>query len=252
MLEAFDILVPGNFERLLAWAQAGNFSGLHLGTPCATYSRARKFDGGPPPLRSNDFLEGLPDLSEKDWAKVLAGTTFLKMSVELAYAVHAAGGFFTLENPASSMLWLTEDVKQLEAYTGAVQVYMDMCQYGSPHKQPTVFLASDPAFLIMARRCAADHTHVPLRAKPSIPTPAWKSGSPSLRRCTPRSCASSTLRRPLALTCFCPRPTPTPCSSPTWCARRRAKGSVRWGAKCCGNLIANISQPRTCVLQELR
>ena len=140
-------------------AKEGNFSGLHLGTPCTTYSRARKFDGGPPPLRSNDFLEGLPDLSEEDWNKVLAGTTFLKMSVELAYAVHATGGFFTLENPASSMLWLTDDVRQLEAYAGAVQVYVDMCQYGSPHKKPTVFLASDPAFLIMARRCTADHAH---------------------------------------------------------------------------------------------
>ena len=169
VLEAFDILADGNFARLQTWAQAGAFTGLRLGTPCTTYSRARKFDGGPTPLRTDWFLEGVPGLSGRDWDKVWAGTTFMRMSVDLAHMVVQQGGFFTLENPASSMLWLTPEVTDLELRTGAVRVYHDMCQHGSPHKKPTVFLSSHPAFLSLGRRCPGDHYHEPLEGLTTDP-----------------------------------------------------------------------------------
>eukprot|EP00971_Amphidinium_carterae_P015752 310874-Amphidinium_carterae.1 len=35
---------------------------VHFGTPCSTFSRARKYDGGPRPLRSSDCIEGLAGL----------------------------------------------------------------------------------------------------------------------------------------------------------------------------------------------
>ena len=41
-----------------------------FGFPCNTFSRARRLDGGPPPLRSDHFPIGLPDLTGKDLARV--------------------------------------------------------------------------------------------------------------------------------------------------------------------------------------
>lgn len=42
---------------------------VHLAPVCGTASRARdirRFDGDPAPLRSNDYPEGLPDLTDND------------------------------------------------------------------------------------------------------------------------------------------------------------------------------------------
>lgn len=49
----------------------------HFGTPCNTFSAARKEDGGPPPLRSMDALWGLPNLSPENQALVFLGNLFL-------------------------------------------------------------------------------------------------------------------------------------------------------------------------------
>ena len=47
---------------------------IWLGTPCTSWSRARRLDGGPPPLRDDEqFLFGFKDLHPLDAAKVNLG-----------------------------------------------------------------------------------------------------------------------------------------------------------------------------------
>ena len=158
-----DILDPQVQQCLFSWLRSGQVLGVHLGTPCTTYSIARKWDGGPPPLRDEHNLRGFPWLTASQRKAVDQGTTFMELSVHIARLVVEAGGFFTIENPHSSRIWLTPELQELHAWSGAVEVVMDMCCYGSDHLKPTRFLCSHPCFEALGKRCQGGHEHIPLQ-----------------------------------------------------------------------------------------
>ena len=59
---------------------------VHLAPVCGTASRARdilRFDGDPKPLRSNSFLEGLPELDEGDRARVELANLLFQCACEI-------------------------------------------------------------------------------------------------------------------------------------------------------------------------
>ena len=88
---AFDVVHVDRWEFFmqLVWLGAIFFS--HFGTPCNTYSSARKDDGGPPPLRSSDFPLGLPELSEEDSCLTFLGNLFMFRTCEaLVYPTDAS------------------------------------------------------------------------------------------------------------------------------------------------------------------
>eukprot|EP00972_Heterocapsa_arctica_P108499 15977995-Heterocapsa_arctica.AAC.1 len=58
-----------NRSLLVGWIRAGLVVAMHLGTPCASLSRARDAPGGPPPVRSNEFPWGLSGLRPCDEQK---------------------------------------------------------------------------------------------------------------------------------------------------------------------------------------
>ena len=53
-----DILNDDLFENLLKLAHSGLIGAVWSAPPCRFYSTLRKNDGGPPPLRSKEFLDG--------------------------------------------------------------------------------------------------------------------------------------------------------------------------------------------------
>jgi len=57
---------------------------LWFGMPCQSWSRAQRFDGGPPPLHDAVFLWGRPQLSDTDAAKVSNGNALLLWTTDLA------------------------------------------------------------------------------------------------------------------------------------------------------------------------
>ena len=58
-----DILNDDLFENLLKLAHSGLVGAVWSAPPCRFYSTLTKNDGGPPPLRSKEFLDGFPSLS---------------------------------------------------------------------------------------------------------------------------------------------------------------------------------------------
>jgi hypothetical protein len=52
-------------EKIKTWIKEGGILAVHFGTPCTTYSAARKNDGGPKPLRTKKHLKGVPGLTGK-------------------------------------------------------------------------------------------------------------------------------------------------------------------------------------------
>lgn len=111
-----------------------------MGTPCTSWSRARKHDGGPVPLRDDDAgLMGLCQLKSADQAKVQLGNQFLEVTNSIISLCEELNVFWVVENPFTSRIWLTEPMRQWRKQ-GAKFIRSDFCAYGMPWRKSTGFL----------------------------------------------------------------------------------------------------------------
>ena len=152
-LASADLLDPALQKKINTWIASGCVRLAHFGTPCATFSRARKNDGGPPPLRKNDFLSGVPILSKGDQEKVRLGTLFLDITLQLCAALASVGAFWSIENPATSMLWLMPQMVEFCNRFSPTRIELHMCAFGSLHFKPTSFLTSAKNLVPIGRLC---------------------------------------------------------------------------------------------------
>ena len=136
-----NLCCPKVLTKLIQRIKAHQFSFVHLGTPCTSWSRARRYDGrGPGPLRDDAaHLWGLPGLSSADAQKVAQGNRLLEVSVQVVHACISAHVPWSLENPASSRLWLTPQIAAIQKH-GATFQLADFCMYGTPWRKATAFL----------------------------------------------------------------------------------------------------------------
>ena len=97
---AFDVVDVDRWQFVMQLIFLGAVWFAHFGTPCNTYSGARKEgDGGPPPLRSAEFPDGLPGLSDEHQHQVFLGNLFRDRSCEACFALALLGFHFSIENP---------------------------------------------------------------------------------------------------------------------------------------------------------
>ena len=161
--QARDVLDAQFWDRILALARAGAIMFVHLGTPCSSFSIARELPEGPPPVRSSDVPMGFPDLPPHLQAVRDLGNLLLGRSIEIAEIVLAAGGDFSLENPLSSILWVTPVVLSLRQRHRLFDVDVDQCAFGARSRKPTRFLVSSQICTQWARACPGGHGHLRLR-----------------------------------------------------------------------------------------
>ena len=123
-----DLSNDRTFARVLSLAKAGRYDAIIIAFPCSTFSFARFFDantgkprdfsfdtsgditpvlgdeGGPPPVRSSGFPNGLPDalLDPKHRGELEAANLLLERTVDIALAARASASNATIiiENPA--------------------------------------------------------------------------------------------------------------------------------------------------------
>jgi hypothetical protein len=128
----YDVLDLNNQKLIRGWVMAGLVWAVHLGTPCTTFSVARR-----PAVRSMIFPMGLPGLSEIDAGKVSVGNDLLRFSIGLLKICRRMGAPCTLENPASSLLFKTPSFIEVAALSGFSSAQCDYCMFGTPWKKPT-------------------------------------------------------------------------------------------------------------------
>ena len=104
-----------------------------MGTPCATWSRARKWDGGPPPLRGDEALEGLHNLHPHDQLKVIEENQLRDVSHEVALPCNSLDVPWAMESHFSSRTF-----QQLLSM-GARFARVDFCAFGTPWRKSAVF-----------------------------------------------------------------------------------------------------------------
>ena len=163
---AFDVLDCDNWSFIMKLISCGAVLFIHFGTPCNSFSAARKDDGGPPPLRSEQYPEGLPDLQGHNLAIAQLGNWFTDRTVEAAVAVVRAGGDFSIENPLWSLLWQTQLIKKLVQEARTFAVDFDQCAFGAASQKPTRILMSNQKLQAgLSLLCPRDHVHEVLKGK---------------------------------------------------------------------------------------
>ena len=143
-----------------------NVACVHMGPPCGTCSRARGIpmaDGspGPPILRNEQYLLGVPWLGDTDRIKVdAANTLYAKMGSFIEW-LDQRDVAWVVENPTNSFLW------QLEFFEYAVShgnfAHCHACAFGSSRAKKTSFLSNRPGISSMQVFCedVAPHEHAP-------------------------------------------------------------------------------------------
>ena len=163
-VDVCDVDVICHLHKLV---EAGKILAVHMGTPCSSFSLARKDDGGPPPLRDAQNLTGKPGLNPADQEKVDLGNFFAEISYVLAQLCLRHGVHWSIENPAGSYLWKLPGMTALCKFDTVARFELDMCRFGSPHMKPTAILSSQDLHSL-ALRCDKEvrpHHHEPLVGK---------------------------------------------------------------------------------------
>ena len=111
-----------------------------LAIPCATWSRARRGGCGPPALRSDRFLMGLPKLQGKDKAKVRMHNKIHYRACELVALCRLHAIDYVIENPASSRLLRTSKLDKTIDVSHVTD--FDFCQFGEPWRKRTRLVIS--------------------------------------------------------------------------------------------------------------
>ena len=184
LVEAWDILFSPSCDltkvsilnSILDRIRQNKIAYVHIGLPCSTWSRARRWDGkGPGPLRDDsNFLMGMPyaTLSPADQQKLKIGNRLFFHAMRIIRLCNKVGVPWTLENPMTSRVWLTRQIKQLASKSAFWRA--DFCQYGQPWRKATFFLAS-LGFQLNFRQCTGKHgicsrtgqAHTPLQGTDS-------------------------------------------------------------------------------------
>ena len=144
---------------------------VHMAPPCGTCSRARERavqgvpGGGPPPLRSDDFPEGFPDLQVRlpdQFARVTAANAIYRLLVDVAVYLLKRRVAWGLENPKNSLFWNIGSIAAVLCMLGVDSVSFQHCMYGGTRDKWTSIYFSPPGLLSSLRRvCDGGHVHEP-------------------------------------------------------------------------------------------
>ncbi len=158
-----DLTLISTWELLRRITDDYFCAGFHFGVPCGTCSRARGIplaDGsdGPPPLRDQEHVLGLPNLSEANRRKVETANILYERCCEFILFLDERGIPWTVENPTNSWLWDLPCFGPIIARGEFVN--FDACAHGSTRKKKkTSFLVSRSEFSVLEKWCDGSHEH---------------------------------------------------------------------------------------------
>ena len=165
----FDLLNPKDQELLYHWLDSGLLTWVHLAPVCGTCSRARNIkNGGPPPLRSEEFPMGLPGLPASQQQRVDIANELYWEACKIFHHCQSKGILATMENPSSSLFWLTDAFVWLSKNCSVSFSDSQMCMMGGRRPKWTRIAASFEAITELNVSCDKSHDHLPWgRAKDS-------------------------------------------------------------------------------------
>ena len=138
---AYDLTKASSMHLILGWIRAGMIRGIHLGTPCTSFSRIRGVGAGPPALRSDSEPMGLASLTrEADLSAVRSGNSLLRVSCQIFNMCIKCEVPCSLENPATSRLWMAPSIGFLLRRVAVHRSTTEFCMWGRPWRKSTSFM----------------------------------------------------------------------------------------------------------------
>ena len=157
---------------MLSWILAGLISGAFLGTPCNSWSPARRaplWSSFPRRLRTRETFFGIDGLSPADQHTLRIGNGTSARAVRIIQLCNQYGIPVAEENPNASLLWLTPARKRLYGQKNAVTSTFDMCAFGTPWKKRTRICSLNWQLALENKTCSGQSTckfsnrkHIPL------------------------------------------------------------------------------------------
>ena len=135
------------FQELLALVLRRVVGEFHFGPPCRTFGSLRR-----PRLRSKDRPAGF-SCSEPLTAE---HNTLARRTAFLCSLILHSGGFFSVEQPGSSVMFYLHCFRVL-IWAGAVVTRFCCCSFGSPFMKPMQWLHNKPWLLKLAGQCSCPH-----------------------------------------------------------------------------------------------
>ena len=162
-----DLTKKSSQKLVLDEIRSGRVKGVMLAPPCGTSSRARniplrtahgKRKRGPPPLRSMDYPEGLPGLTGVNRTRVRQANKLYEFCRKVMDLCVEVGALCIVENPQSSLFWVTKWMKNVPSTF--IWHVVHACMYGSKRLKKTGFLINFEA-PNLRRLCDGSHQHLP-------------------------------------------------------------------------------------------
>ena len=146
----------------------GRISGIWLGTPCSSFSLARRGRGGAPggPLRlKGKYILGHPRAMKRprDKKKIVLGNKCAESTGSYALAAHNANIPWCLENPNGSRLWHHPAIARLLSLPGVERRVCHMCAYGAAFMKPTAVLMGHCSSAGLEKKCPGCSEHLILQ-----------------------------------------------------------------------------------------
>ena len=165
-VDAVDVINEGEHQNLLdetAWAfwmakiRQGEYSVVFGAPPRETFSRARNYPGGHPPLRSKEAPYGVPGLTPAQKEQARIGTVLAVRMAEACRAQQETGGRWGFEHPETreDEVNITDlhEVKALVAGPEVISIRFDQCIWGAPTTEPTVIYTWRLNLSLLMGRC---------------------------------------------------------------------------------------------------
>ena len=134
----------------------------HFAPPCGTASAARQIKPGPPPLRSIRFPMGFKHLKGINKQRVIAANFLYRWTKKMIVRLERAGAAWSVENPASSLMWLTDPfVELIDEIPSLIAFSFHTCMFQAKRKKDTAIWTSIRELRNhLKRKCDSQHEHL--------------------------------------------------------------------------------------------
>ena len=147
------VLNDSRYRLILRVACSGLVGAVWSAPPCKEYSRLKLRRPGPKALRTPEFMQGVPGLSEEELLRVSQSAEIHARSRRVIPCVREAAGEAGLEQPPSSMAWLEEDNITLLRELCAHCAHVAACERGMDYYKSWAFCASFASIRTLASTC---------------------------------------------------------------------------------------------------
>ena len=167
-----DLCTAEGVELVRRWLAMPNCVGIWFAPPCGTASRAREVKGvpGPPPLRSEKFPNGVPQLGGQALLRVTLANQLYDCVSDLVLEAASRDLVIGVENPRQSFYWRTSmfaRIAHLFQFTA-----FQSCAYGDRRPKWTAIAYTRGAFDGICKSCpghSCAQRHLPWGVAPDAP-----------------------------------------------------------------------------------